>query len=242
MPINYQHNINIEIDGKGSSMSNENGGVNFNKDVGTANVNTGDGAMNTGDGQMNVADEIGAVDNSQNMENTQNVDTGGGDFTGDFKGGDNVQGGQTIMQDVKAAFDAMIEEAGPVPTAPREIPTNDPEPVAAASTELSDPVEVSIDELMALEPVEYDAGEDHPANVYASIAQVHESETLPSEEEQKGLFSRMSSCVKKFATKENSIKLMKIAVAGISATSSLLPPLGIVKAVLETTAALNENK
>ena len=227
MPINYQNNINIEINGKKeSSMSDEN--------------QKPSGGLQIGSLTTNAEAIIAGGDVTQDKSIHQGETNIAGDMSGDISNTNTVNNSNTIMQDVKAAFDAMIEEAGPLPTAPRDIPSNDPVPVAAA--DLPDPVEVSVDELIALEPVEYNDNEDHPANVYASIAQIHESETLPSEEEQKGLFSRMSSCVKKFATKENSIKAMKVAVAAISATSSLLPPLGVVKAVLETTAALNDDK
>ena len=149
------------------------------------------GGLQIGSLTTNAEANIAGGDITQDKSQHQGATHVTGDVHGDVTSTNTINNAQTIMDDVKAAFDAMIEEAGPVPTVPREIPSNDPEPVAAASTELPDPVEVSIDELMALEPVEYDAGEDHPANVYASIAQVHESETLPSEEEQKGLFSRM---------------------------------------------------
>ena len=225
MPINYQNNINIEIDGKKeSSMSDEN--------------QKPSGGLQIGSLTTNAEAIIAGGDVTQDKSIHQGETNIAGNMSGDISNTNTVNNSNTIMQDVKAAFDAMIEEAGPLPTAPRDIPSNDPEPVAAA--ELPDPVEVSVDDLMALEPVEYNDNEDHPANVYASIAQIHESETLPSEEEQKGLFSRMSSCVKKFATKENSVKLLKVVASGVGAMASLAPPLNVVKAVVETTAALNE--
>jgi len=198
------------------------------------------GGLQIGSLTTNAEAIIAGGDVTQDKSIHQGETNIAGNMSGDVSNTNTVNNSNTIMQDVKAAFDAMIEEAGPLPTAPREIPSNDPEPVAAASAELPDPVEVSVDEFMALDPVEYDAGEDHPANVYASIAQVHESETLPSEEEQKSLFSRMSSCVGKFATAENGVKALKIVASGVGALASLSPPMNIIKAVCETAASLNE--
>ena len=221
MAINYQNNINIEIDGKKeSSMSNENGGVNFNKDVGTANVNTGDGAMNTGDGQMNVADEIGAVDNSQHQGET-NI-TGDGDVTIENQNTIANNGNVTLAEKVKDLFEEMSKSADEQMVAPYEPPI-EALPIPGNSELEETHEELTIQDFESFEPDEITDGSDHPVAVYGAIQSYESSGVTPSAEEQKGLFSRIYSSCKKFAQSDTAKNLADTAAGGIELVVGGLP-------------------
>ena len=82
----------------------------------------------------------------------------------------------------------------------------------------------------------YENNEDHPAAVYASVQRFQESP--PSQEEQKSLFSRAMSSVKKYATSDEAVALGKLALSGMEATASIAPPFNVLAAVVKTGIAL----
>lgn len=192
------------------------------------NEQSGDNAVNKQAMTIVEGDNADSIDKSQNS--TVNVD---GDVHGDVNA-NNVQADTaTFQKAIKDLFDEMVKTADEMGVEPYVAPIEPP-----ATTSNDEPV--VFEDFDSLEAEDVTDGSDHPAAVYGMVQNMQESDVTPTEDEQKSLWNRMTSSVKKYATKENGVKAMKIAVAGISAASSLAPPLGIIKSVLETTAALNE--
>ena len=189
------------------------GGINFHGDVGK--VHTGEGDNVDGDKIM------GDADKSQHSTTETNV---AGDMHGDIKGGDNIQGGQKTLQELtKDFYDEMAKNAPELPESdvePRAIPQ------ASSEEEVVDtPVHDTVpdDVLSELEELDFTENEDHPQMVYSAIQNYEASGTVPSEEEQKGLFQRAFSCCKKYATSPEAKAIAETAAGAIEVVAGGLP-------------------
>ena len=178
----------------------------------------------------------------------ETVKAAGGDITEDNSQGkiDNtgatIEGGQTNTthntqgQEVtfetatQVLFDKLAVNA-PEIAEPRAIP--DKEPVESPQQDDDSSVEseapsveavVSDDELDAIDlNVEFNDNEDHPKLVMASINKFAAAENPPSAEEQKGLFSRAYSSIKKYATSDDAKAALDFVAGGIEVAAGGLP-------------------
>lgn len=179
-------------------------------------------------------DEVqGNKDASQHSTTETHV---AGDMHGDIKGGDNIQGGVVnIEQAIKDLCDEMTKEAQAQgvpdwtpPVEAREIPTQ----------ETDTPEEVVFDDFESLEIPEFTDNEDHPQAISYAVSNYAASAAPMPVEEQKSLFQRAMSSVKKFATSDEAVSLGKLALSGMEATASIAPPFNIIAAVVKTGIAL----
>lgn len=202
------------------------------------NNQSGDGAVNKQGMEIVEGDKAETIDKSQHSTTETNV---AGDMHGDIKGGDNIQGGVTnnAEQAVKDFFDEMIANAPEQKVVPRAIPQPEAtvETTTDAAPEMTEelPAPVLIEDFESIEEVQFENDEDHPAAVYASFQSYSSAppEEVPTEEEQKSLYQRMTSCVKKYATTENAQKLCATAAGAIEVVAGGLPfPWNLTKFLL----------
>ena len=130
----------------------------------------------------------------------------------------------------EALYEAMKENAPVLPDGPTLPPMN-PDP-------LPEPVSVEDFRPVATTAPAFTEHEDHPEVVYSMVQTMQRNPEAATEEEQQSLYERLSSCVAKYATKENAIGALKITAAGVGALSSLAPPFNVIKAVCEAAVAL----
>ena len=151
-----------------------------------------------------------------------------GDMSGNIEN-TNIQGGMvTFKEQEKAFFDEMVKNAPELPVEPREIPQAEEKDTATESEATKDetlpePTVVGDDVLSGLEEIDFTDNEDHPAMVYSAIQSYEAAGTPPSEEEQKGLFQRAYSCVKKYATSPEAKAIAETAAEGIELLAGGLP-------------------
>ena len=195
-------------------------------------INTGGGEFSgdivSGD-QTKIAGDNVEGDKLQQTTTETHV---AGDMHGDIKGGDIIQGDQevtfeTATQDL---FDKLAANA-PEIAEPRAIP--DKEPVESPQQGDDSSVEseapsvdavVSDAELDAIDlNVEFNENEDHPKLVMASINKFAAAENPPSAEEQKGLFARAYSSIKKYATSDDAKAALDFVAGGIEVAAGGLP-------------------
>lgn len=158
------------------------GGVNFNKDVGTANVNTGDGQMNTGSGDM-----AETIDKSQHSTTETHV---AGDMHGDIKGGDNIQAGQIneiveYVDQLETAFNEAVKEDAQPEAEQSEI---EPRAIPAAEEQTA-PVIVPFEEF---DVESIDAEKPEPQMVFSAVRSMAEAETVEPEKAE-SVFSRFKT-------------------------------------------------
>ena len=196
-------------------MSNDTPSFNFEKEVNAEVI----GGNKIGE-QFNAEGDQ-SIDKSQHMQNTQNVDTGGGEFSGDFKGGDNIQGGKEIHEHLNELFNEMVTKAPELTSEQLEV-IKEPEPI--------DTPKLSVGyDFTEEETPNFENNEDHPLAVKAMIENMSDES---SEEEQRSLFHRMTSSVKKYATSDVAIGAAKLTHVGIQALSVTPPPYNIIGPVL----------
>lgn len=190
--------------------------ISFGTFEGTANIVDGD--QQTG-GEQIKAETIENLDKSQTSHTETHV---AGDMHGDIKGGDNIQGGAeiTMEQAVEDLFEKMKAEAGPAPIQPRAIPKPDVVSESAEPVEAPEPVEVDIQEFEELEIPDFEDGSDHPELVYSAMQAMPPS---APPEEQKSWFQRACSCVKKYATSNETKAVLSTIAGGIEVVAGGLP-------------------
>lgn len=188
------------------------------------NEQSGDGAINKQAMEIVEGDKAETIDKSQTSTTETHVDTGGGEFSGTIKGGDNIQGGtQTIEQAIKEAFDAMTAEADAQgvpkwepPVEPRVIPSG-----LDMSTDGEDKP-VVFDDFESLDIPPIDDNSDHPQAVAYAMAS-YADKPVPSVEEQKTFFQRMASTVKKYGQSDVAKGLAGTAAGVIDIISDNAP-------------------
>jgi len=179
----------------------------------------------------------------------ETVKAAGGDITEDNSVGkiDNtgatIDGGQTNTTnnntsevDLKQSLNDMLDDM--VTNAPELTVEQQEELDSIKSSETVDtPVNESIDapktsvsyDFSQEETPEFENNEDHPLMVKAMIDNMSEDST---EEEQRSLFHRMTSSIKKYATSDAAIAAAKLTHVGIQALSVTPPPYNIIGPVL----------